>query len=483
MTHAVVPPAPVALADRPAAGARRWWVLATVVAAQFMFGVDAFIVNVALPTIQRELNAGPAELEAVVALYLIGYATLVVTGGRLGDLFGLRRVFMLGVAAFTLTSLACGLSQTGPQLIMARLAQGASAALMVPQVLATLHVLFNDGARPRAFAIYGIVLGLAGAVGFLLGGVLVSLDPGGFGWRGVFFVNGPVGAVIWLAAWRLVPQAPPRAATRLDLAGALLLFSGLLGLIGPLLFGREAGWPPSLWAAMAGGAACLVGFVAWERALAARGGAPLVAPALLVDGPFTRGLLAVFCFFFANLSFYLVMTLYLQSALGLSPLAAGCMVLPLALAFVVASRQAAGQVQRRGTRVLLEGCVVEGAGLVAIAAVIVAGPAHPGWLAMAMALFGYGQGLLMAPLSSAVLAHVAAARAGAGAGLYGTTTQVANAAGVAVIGSVFFALRDAAPDRTAVLVALACVGAALLASAGFLVAMRRAAAAVTAGGS
>src|SRR6266550_8782794 len=189
---------------------RRWWVLAIVVAAQFMFGVDAFIVNVAIPTIAAELHASAAQIEAVVAIYLIAYATLVVTGGRLGDIYGARNVFMSGVAGFTVTSLWCGLAQSGPELIAARLAQGATAALMVPQVLATLHLLFSDSSRARAFGIYGIVLGLAGAAGFALGGILVTLDLAGLGWRTVFFVNVPFGLLIVAASLRIMPSAPQR---------------------------------------------------------------------------------------------------------------------------------------------------------------------------------------------------------------------------------------------------------------------------------
>src|SRR6201992_2252589 len=179
---------------------RRWWVLAIVVAAQFMFGVDAFIVNVAIPTIAVELKASSAQIESVIAIYLIAYATLVVTGGRLGDIYGTKVVFIGGVAGFTLTSLWCALAQSGLELILARLAQGATAALMVPQVLATLHLLFHDEARGRAFGIYEIVLGLAGGTGFALGGVLVTLDLAGLGWRTVFFVNVPCGALILIAA-------------------------------------------------------------------------------------------------------------------------------------------------------------------------------------------------------------------------------------------------------------------------------------------
>src|ERR1700749_4255813 len=201
---------------------RRWWVLATVVAAQFMFGVDAFVVNVALPTIARELRAGPAQIQAVIAIYLIAYATLVVTGGRLGDIYGTKGTFLAGVLGFTLTSLWCGLAQSGPELIVARLAQGATAALMVPQALATLHLLFFDSARSRAFGIYGIVLGLAGAAGFALGGILVTLDLGGVGWRAVFFVNVPFGLLIMAAAIRIMPSVPRRSGTRLDSPGAVV---------------------------------------------------------------------------------------------------------------------------------------------------------------------------------------------------------------------------------------------------------------------
>src|SRR5246127_273041 len=195
---------------------RRWWVLAIVVAAQFMFGVDAFVVNVAIPTIAAELHASPAQIESVIAIYLIAYATLIVTGGRLGDIFGTKPVFLLGVLGFTLSSLWCALAQSGPELIAARLAQGATAALMVPQVLATLHLLFPDEARGRAFGIYGIVLGLSGAAGFALDGVLVTLDLAGLGWRSVFFVNVPCGALIVVAALRIMPQVARRPNVRLD---------------------------------------------------------------------------------------------------------------------------------------------------------------------------------------------------------------------------------------------------------------------------
>src|SRR6266702_2694234 len=338
---------------------RRWWVLAIVVSAQFMFGVDAFIVNVAIPTIAVELHASPAQIEAVIAIYLIAYATLVVTGGRLGDIHGTRNVFIAGVLGFTLTSLWCGLAQSGPELILARLAQGATAALMVPQVLATLHLLFADASRARAFGIYGIVLGLAGAAGFLLGGLLVTLDLGGFGWRAVFFVNVPSGAMIIAAALRLMPTVPRRPGTRLDISGAIVLFVGLLGLIGPLLFGHDVHWSPFVWLVMATGVAIIAAFLRLERAVAGKGGMPLIDLSLLSDLAFMRGLVAVFFFFFANLSFYLIMTMFMQKALHIPPLSAGLVFIPLALTFVLASRHSGVRAKHRGTRVLIEGCLLQ----------------------------------------------------------------------------------------------------------------------------
>jgi MFS family permease len=456
-------------------GSRRWWVLATVVAAQFMFGVDAFIVNVAIPTIAVDLHATPAQIESVIAIYLIAYATLVVTGGRLGDIHGTKRVFLAGVLGFTLTSLWCGLARSGGELILARLAQGATAALMVPQVLATLHLLFSDEARSRAFGIYGIVLGLAGAAGFLLGGVLVTLDLAQLGWRAVFFVNVPFGLVIAAAALRIMPSVPRRPGIRLDLAGAVALFAGLLCVIGPLLFGHDLHWAPWLWLVMAGGVLILAAFLRLERAVAQRGGMPLIDLALLSDALFLRGLAAAFFFFAANLSFYLIMTVFMQKGLSIPPLEGGLAFVPLALAFVVASRHSGIRARHRGTKVLIEGCVIQVAGL-AVLALVAASPITPSAsvLALAMVVFGYGQGLVMAPLSGAVLSTVKPSAAGSASGMYGTIAQVANAAGVAAIGAVFFAVEAADSVHAAFFVALAFFAALIAICVAFLSWMRRA---------
>ena len=456
---------------------RRWWVLAIVVAAQFTFGVDAFVVNVAIPTIAADLHASPAEVESVIAIYLIAFATLIVTGGRLGDIYGTKPTFLAGVAGFTLTSLWCGLAQSGTELIIARLAQGATAALMVPQVLATLHLLFSDNARSRAFGIYGITLGLAGAAGFALGGILVSFDLAGVGWRAVFFVNVPFGILILAAAIRIMPQVPRRAGTRLDIPGAIVLFAGLLCLIGPLLFGQDLHWSPAVWLVMALGVAIIAAFVRLERAVESSGGMPLVDLTLLSDKAFGRGLLAAFFFFFANLSFYLIITIYMQTALQIPPLKAGLEFVPLALTFVVASRHSGARAKHRGTLVLIEGCAIQIVGLAALAlmAALVETPTAL-MLALILMIFGYGQGLVMAPLSGVVLSSVKPASAGSGSGMYGTTAQIANASGVAAIGAVFFAIKSTQSIEQAIFVSIALFMLSIVTSAALLSWMRRAAA-------
>jgi MFS family permease len=463
------------IVSNPVDSSRRWWVLAIVVAAQFMFGVDAFIVNVAIPTIAVELHASTAQIEAVIAIYLIAYATLVVTGGRLGDIYGTKNVFVAGVLGFTVTSLWCGLAQSGPELILARLAQGATAALMVPQVLATIHLLFVDASRGRAFGIYGIVLGLAGAAGFLLGGVLVTLDLAGLGWRAVFFVNVPLGVIIIAAALKIMPTVPRRAGTRLDMSGAIVLFTGLLCLIGPLLFGHDVNWSPWVWLVMAAGVGIIAGFLRLERSVARRGGMPLIDLALLSDLAFMRGLAAVFFFFFANLSFYLIMTMFMQRGLHIPPLHAGLVFVPLALTFVIASKHSGARAKHRGTLVLIEGCAVQIIGLAALVTTIesVAVPSAL-LLALVLMVFGYGQGLVMAPLSSAVLSTVKPASAGAGSGMYGTTAQIANAAGVAAIGAVFFAIEAAMSARLALFAACVLFTLSIIICAAFLSWMRHA---------
>jgi predicted MFS family arabinose efflux permease len=291
----------------------------------------------------------------------------------------------------------------------------------------------------------------------------------------VFFVNVPFGLIIMAAASAMMPSVPRRAGTRLDIPGAIVLFTGLLCLIGPLLFGHDVHWAPFVWLVMALGMAIVAAFVRLERIVAGRGGMPLIDLALLSDAAFMRGLYAAFFFFFANLSFYLVMTLFMQRGLHIPPLQAGMVFLPLALAFVIASRHSGVRARHRGTRVLIEGCMVQMVGLALLVLTVASAHAPSATLlAVVLTIFGYGQGLVMAPLSSAVLSSVKPVSAGSGAGMYGTTAQIANAAGVAAIGAVFFAIEAAQSARLALLVSAALFALSIAACAGFLAWMRRA---------
>jgi predicted MFS family arabinose efflux permease len=459
-------PAPATAIDHAAQiDPRRYLSLIVVVAAQFMFVVDAFIVNVAIPSIRADLTMSEAGIEAVIALYQIAFATLVIIGGRLGDLRGRRAIFLSGLLGFTAASIWCGLARSGGELIAARLAQGAAAALMSPQVLATIHTLFPDEARKRAFAVFGISLGLGGAAGVMVGGWLLALNLFGLGWRLIFFVNGPIGLAIAVAAWRLLPVMPGRREQDLDLTGATLLFVGLLGVVTPILCGRQLHWAWWLGLVEAGGIATLALFLTWEGYTERNGAQPLIDLDLLSDRVFLCGLLAALCFFAANISFYFVLTLFLQNGLGLSPFQAGLTVLPLALAFVVGSRV---------TGDIVLGCFIQITGLAAIGGTIASWPSA-GAIALvpSLVLFGYGQGRVMAPLFGAVLANVRHVHAGAGSGILTTTQQTANASGVALIGLVYFAVSGNGSSHAAMLAALAVLTVLVLCAAISLRWMRR----------
>src|SRR5262249_32021527 len=373
---------------------RRWWVLAVVVAAQFIFVVDAFIVNVAIPSIRADLNATTGEIQGVVVLYQIAFATLIITGGRLGDIRGPKPVFLLGLLAFTMASAWCGLARSGGELVTARAVQGAAAALMIPQVLATIHRLFPDGERGRAFGIFGFTLGFGAAVGFGLGGWLVALDVAALGWRTIFFVNVPIGLALMGATLWLMPPMMGKPGTKLDMAGAIVLLVALLCLIGPLLLGADLGWELWLFAVMASGLVLLALIWPLERWIERRRGLPLVHLDLLHDASFVTGLLAVLFFTFANISFYLVLTLYMQLGLKFTALQSGSTFLPLAVAFAVVSRIAGPRAQQRGTIALLQGCGIQIAGLGVLGfTVAMANNLAPSTLALLLVVFGIGQAM------------------------------------------------------------------------------------------
>jgi EmrB/QacA subfamily drug resistance transporter len=465
MSQASILPSHAPASCRPLSPhATRWWALAILVAAQFMFVVDAFIVNVALPSIRTDLHASAGDMQGVLALYQIAFAVLVVAGGRLGDIHGSKSIFLVGLIGFTVASLWCGFARSGSELVFARAGQGAAAALMIPQVLAAIHRLFTGAERGKAFGIYGFTLGFGAAVGFGLGGWLLAVDLGGLGWRTVFFVNGPVGLALAVGALTILPASERKQGVRLDLVGAVLLLAALLCLIGPLLIGADRGWPAWLVLSAALGLALLGLFWRAQAWVEARGGLPLVHLDLLRDRGFATGLLTAFLLAFANISFYLLITLYMQNELRFTPLQSGAAVIPLALVFALVSRRAGPRAQRLGARALIEGCGVAIVGLVGLIAMIAAiATPSMAMLASVLVVFGAGHAMVMAPLFARVLSKVPQAHAGSGAGVLSTVQQIGNASGVAVIGATYFGLAGSHDARVVACLALLIAAFALLA--------------------
>ncbi|WP_435859645.1 MFS transporter [Streptomyces narbonensis] len=410
--------------------------------------IDFFIVNVALPSIGRDLAAGPSLLELIVAGYGLSYAVLLVLGGRLGDLFGRRRLFLAGMTAFGLTSLACGLAPDAWTLVAARVAQGAAAALMLPQVLATIHASTTGPRRAKALSLYGATAGLSMVAGQILGGVLVAADLAGTGWRSVFLVNVPVAVAGLLLALRTVPETRSDRPAPVDVRGTLLLAVALLTLLAPLTEGRTAGWPLWTWVSLAVFPFAAAAFWRVERRAEARGDTPLVPPSLLGLVPLRRGLLLVLPLSGGFGGFMFVIAVALQQGLGLGAVASGLALVPMAVAFFGASLAGPRLVRRWGTRVVPAGALLQalGLGLLALTAWRSWPDLSAGSLVPGMALAGLGQGLQLPVLFRVVLSEVPAERAGVGSGVLVTTQQAALTLGVATLGTLFLSLSAADPD-------------------------------------
>ncbi|MCD6076070.1 MAG: transporter [Ramlibacter sp.] len=408
----------------------------------FLVVLDFFIVNVALPSMQLELHATNAELQWVVAGYGLATATGLVAGGRLGDMFGRRRMFMLGLFLFTLTSLGCGFAPTATALVTARVAQGLAAAILQPQVLAMLSSAYTGPARARSFAAYGVVLGLAATLGQLVGGALIAADWGGLGWRTCFLVNAPIGLAALLAAPRALARMPGQPGSRsLDIAGMLLIAASAVGLVLPLVEGRADGWPAWTFAVLGLSLALLAVFSAQQRRREARGRDPLVPGALMGNKQFLTGLATALVFYAGNASFYFVIALHLQQARGLSPLASGLVFSVLAAGFFATSMAAPALARRFGCAPIAEGAMLLAAAHLLQCFNFEAGGGAVFGMVL-LAVQGAAVGVVMAPLSSAVLAPVPAQHAGVASGLFATVQQIGNALGVALVGVVFFGAKE-----------------------------------------
>jgi EmrB/QacA subfamily drug resistance transporter len=452
---------------------RRWLMLPVVLTAAFMAIVDVFIANVAAPSIQKDLGASTAQVQWLFAAYVLAYALGLITGGRLGDIHGRRRCLRLGLAGFVAASALCGAAPTPTALLGARFVQGLSAALMLPQMLSVIQVEFAPEERRRCFALMGGVQGAGAILGQIVGGGLISLDVFGLDWRSVFLINVPVGIAALVAAGKLVPESRSPSARRLDLGG-VALGSLVLGLvIVPLVEGRQAGWPWWVPVAFAAAVPAAALWIAYERRVTARGGSPLVELSLFRERGFRLGVPLVLMFWMVT-SFFLLIGLYLQDGLGYSPLAAGLLFTPLAVAFVVASLST-GKLDSVGDdRLLTIGASVAALGLVLSALITAdAGDAFPGLpLILAFVVVGAGNGCFMPTAVGAVLRRIPSDAAGSASGVLATAQQIGYALGVAGAGTAFFgelgsraggaAYGDALSVGTLVSIAVA-LGAMLLA--------------------
>jgi EmrB/QacA subfamily drug resistance transporter len=418
----------------------RWLPLPVVLAGTFMVVLDFFIVNVALPSMQSELGASNTAIEWVVAGYALTSAIFVITAGRLGDRFGRRRMFSLGLALFTVASAACGAAGTPLELVIARLLQGVGAALLTPNVLSIIGVLYSGPDRVRSLSVYGTVMGLAAVGGQLIGGALIAADPAGLGWRSCFLINLPIGIAALVLAPRVIPESRQPVAPRLDRVGTVLATAALTAVVLPLLEGRQHGWPVWTWLSLGAAPVLLASLVAQQRRLARRGAVPLIDMALFRNRSFSAGLMTQLCFWAGQASFFVVLALYLQNGRGLHALPAGLVFTILAAAYVAASMRAPALSARHGRGVIAFGALVLACGhgllLAAVADIGVGGALVA--LVPGLVLVGAGMGLVLAPLASTIMQSLEPERAGAASGMLTTMQNVGNAIGVAVTGVIFF---------------------------------------------
>ncbi|MET3553803.1 MFS transporter [Burkholderia sp. 567] len=421
------------------------WALVVLLVGAILPPLDYFIVNLALPAIRDGIGARPAELQLVVSAYACANAVVQITGGRLGDLYGRKRMFMVGMAGFVVASALCGLAGSGAVLVGGRVLQGLFAAILAPQVLATIRSVFSPQEQVRVMGFYGFVFGLAAVIGQLGGGALISLHPFGLGWRAIFLVNVPIGILALLGSWRFIPESRPPRGQRIDVPGTVLLSLFLLMLVYPLTHGREAGWPLWMVACIVGALPMLGALLAVEARRLAGGRDALLDVRLLRNPIVALGLTLAFLFYMLS-AFFLSYGIYLQGCLNWSPLASGLAILPLGIGFLASPLLMPRLVARfGGYRVLTLGFALLTAGVATAAAL--AGEHAPGaGFYAGIAAIGVGQGLVLPSVVRIVLAEVDTARAGVASGMVTAMLQIGAAVGAATLGGLFFARLGAQPE-------------------------------------
>lgn len=418
----------------------RWLAVIVLLVASFMDLLDTTIVNVALPSIQKDLDASSSQLIWIVSGYVLSFAVLLITSGRLGDRYGRKTVFIIGVSGFTLASFACAFAQTADGLVISRIVQGAFSAIMIPQVLSIIQVLFKPKERAAVFGLTGAISGLAAVAGPLVGGLLVSGDAFGLGWRSIFVINVPVGIVLLIAAFIFIPNSKSEKPVKLDILGVSLITVALVLIIFPLVQGRELEWPLWIWLMLAASPVLLAVFVVLQNRAERTGGMALIPPSLFKNRGFSAGIVTSFVGLSSIGAFFLILVIYLQTGLGFTAIEAGLATLPFSIGAFLGSGIAVPLAPKLGKFLIVIGGVFQLVGYYLVKQVILdQGDALVGSdLIVAMAIAGVGLTLILVPLNDLSLAQTDVANAGAASGVLNTFQQVGGALGVAVVSAVFF---------------------------------------------
>lgn len=450
------PPPTGEVATRPGSR-RRWLALAVVLTGQFMASMDTTVGNIAAPSIQQDLRIEPGTAALAVAAYTLMYASLLITGARLGSDRGRRRLFLIGIMVFTASSVAIGLAPDAIVLIGARAVQGAGAAMAVPQAISFIQADFTGTARTRALAAYGAMISFGATAGLALGGALISLDVLGLGWRIVFLINLPVGIAVLVGAARLLPEIAV-APRRLDLAGVGLLTVGAASITGALALGPDTGWTWLGTAVAALGIAVLAVFVAWQRIQLRRNGAPLLDLRIMAVPGMRPGLIALLLSGTTYTGVLFCVAADLQDQHGRSAAAAGIALVPFAIGFGVGSAPGSLVPHRRHLALTIAGLGVLGGSLILLGAIERGDGLHAASAVMLLAAAGFGYGACFTPLLGLTVAHVRPDQVPDATGIATTTFQFSFVLGVAVFGSLYTSTSLA--YALAIMGALACVAIA-----------------------
>ncbi|QIB49005.1 MFS transporter [Streptomyces aureoverticillatus] len=420
--------------------------------AAFMDLVDVTIVNIAIPSIQRDEGASFSHIQWITAGYALALGAGLITGGRLGDIYGRKKIFLVGITGFTIASALCGFAANPDMLVASRILQGAMAALMVPQVLSIVHATFPAHERGKVFGLFGMVVGLGAVSGPLLGALLTEWNLFGLEWRPIFLINLPVGIAGLILGRKFIEESKAPKALKLDMVGVVLVTAGALMLLYPLTRGRELDWPVWGYVMMAGALVVFGALVAYEKHKAKKDGSPLIELSLFKVKSFAGGI-AVQTVFGVSLGiFFLVWTMYMQIGLGWSALRAGVTGVPFSIAVSAAAGLSVQVlVPRFGRKVLQAGALTMAAGvLIYIWEADRYGTGIASWqMALPLVVMGLGMGLIVAPLTDAILSEVPREHAGSASGLLNTVQQMGNAFGLGLVSVVFYGVIDekVTPDR------------------------------------